>query len=198
MTVAVGDVVRVDVVGDFDTTEDLVNVYQFRAETVVDGSDNAVLTDMATFMRAQYDLLDGLWAANIVWRRIRMANLTTDTLLGEKEFTTTVVGSASGDQGAIQSAILLSLKTNVPRVVMRKYFPIAESSIDGTSRAVTAAQNLVNTYGTTLLQVINAASGNAYRFGYLSPKVAGFVIPNSRQVSPIVATQRRRRPGVGS
>lgn len=198
MPAVVGDVLRVDVVGDFDTTEDLVNTYQFRCETVVDGSDNTLLEDFRVFFRAQYDLMDALWSANILWRRVRCANITTSTLVGERDFTTPVTGTATGEQGAIQSAILLSLKTNVPRVVMRKYFPIAESSIDGTSRATTAAQTLTNNFGTLLLTVINAASGNAYRFGYLSPKVAGFVIPQSRQTSPIIATQRRRRPGVGS
>lgn len=198
MPVALNNVLRVDVRGDFDTTEDLVNVYQFRVDAITDPSDTAVLNDFSVYMRAGYAAMAGLWAANIVWRGVRIANLTTDTLVGEINFTTNVVGTASGDQGAIQAAGLLSLKTNVPRVVMRKYFPVAESSIDGTSRLTTAASNLIATWGTNLLGGFVGASNNDYQFGYLSPKTSSFVVPTTRVVSPIIATQRRRRPGVGS
>lgn len=198
MPVAVGNVLRVDVIGDFDGTEDLVNAYQFRVESVTDPSDAAVLNDFAVFMRAQYALMAGLWAPSVVWRRVRVANISTDTLIGEQTFSTPLPGTAGGDQGAIQASALVSWKSNIPRVVMRKYFPISEPNVGSTSRLVASAVTALQNFGTTLLSVVTGFSNNTYRFGYLSPKTTSFVVPSSRVVSDIVATQRRRRPGVGS
>jgi len=81
---------------------------------------------------------------------------------------------------------------------MRKYFPIAEGQIDGTFRLTSACQTLINTFGTALLTPLFNVTGYTYEFGYLSPKTSLFEVPTSRQVSVVVATQRRRRPGVGS
>lgn len=198
MAVAPGDVIRIDVIGDFNTTSLLVNSYQFKHTSGTSISDADFLTDWIALMRALYDAMKALWTATVIWRRIRAQNITTGLLVGELDFTTTVVGTSAGDMGAIQAAALLTLKTNVPRVVMRKYFPVCELQVDSASRVVSGGITLLNTMGSALLVTQTGLSGHTYKFGYLSPKTSNFEEPNTRLAAPVVATQRRRRPGVGA
>jgi len=198
MAVAPQDVIRIDVIGDFNTSNLLVNSYQFKHTSGTSVSDTDFLTDWIALMRALYDAAKAVWAATVIWRRIRAQNLTTGMLVGEMDFATTVVGTASGDQGAIQVAALITLKTNVPRVAMRKYFPVAEINVDGVSRLTSGATTLLQTFGSALLVTQTGISGHTYKYGFLSPKTSQFEEPLSRSVSPIAATQRRRRPGVGA
>jgi hypothetical protein len=198
MAVAPQDVIRIDVIGDFNGTNALVNSYQFKHTSGTSISDADFLTDLAALLRALYDAMKALWTALVIWRRIRAQNLTTGLLVGELDFSTPVTGTATGDQGAIQSAALVTLKTNVPRVVMRKYLPICENGVDGTSRLTSATVTVLNTFGTALLTPQTGLSGHTYVFGFKSPKTSNFEIPLTRATASVVATQRRRRPGVGS
>lgn len=198
MAVAPQDVVRIDVIGDFNTTNLLVNSYQFKHTSGTSVSDADFLTDWIALMRALYDAAKALYAASVIWRRIRAQNLTTGLLVGEADFSSPVTGTAAGDQGAIQVAALLTLKTNVSRVAMRKYFPVAEINVDSASRITAGAVTLLNTFGSALLTTQTGISGHTYKYGFLSPKTGQFEEPLTRNVSPVAATQRRRRPGVGA
>lgn len=197
MPVLPGDITRVDVIGDMGGTNLIVNTYQFRYESGTVATDSEFVTDMLELLRALYDAAKSLWTAVVVFRRIRAYNLTAGTLLGEADFSTPVTGTAGGEQGAFQSAGLISFKTTLSRVVMRKYLPIAEASIGTSSNLIPASVTLLQAFGSALLPPMVATSGRTYRFGYLSGKAGGFIAPTSRTVSGTVVTQRRRRPGVG-
>lgn len=198
MAVAPQDVIRIDVIGDVGVSNLLVNSYQFKHTSGTSISDADFLTDWIALLRALYDAMKALWTATVVWRKIRAQNVTTGLLVGEADFSTPVTGTAAGDQGAFQVAGLLTLKTNVSRVVMRKYLPVAEASVDGSSRLVAGTVTLLQTFGSALLVTQTGLSGHTYKYGYLSPKTSNFEEPLSRSVSTIAATQRRRRPGVGA
>jgi len=198
MAVAPNDVVRIDVIGDFTGTEDLVNSYQFQHTSGTSISDADFLTDWVALLRALYDAIKALWNANVIWRRIRAQNITTGALVGEQSFSSDVVGSGAGTFMAIQNSGLISFKTSIPRVVTRKYFPLHNTQYDATSKVVAGAVTLLNTFGSALLVTQTGVSGHTYRYGFKSPKTGNFELPLSRVVSPTVVTQRRRRPGVGS
>jgi hypothetical protein len=104
----------------------------------------------------------------------------------------------TGDQGAFQVAALVSFKSAYSRVTMRKYLPVGEGGVGADSKLTSGVQALVAAFGDTLMANMTATSGRAYRFGYKSPTIGFWVLPRSRAVSLIAATQRRRRPGVGS
>lgn len=198
MAIAPNDVVRIDVIGDLDTTEDVVNVYQFKHTSGSSISDADFLTDWALLFRALYDAMKAMWTAVMVWRRIRAVNLTSGLLVGERDFSTPVIGTDASQMSSFQTAALITFKTNVPRVVMRKYLPIAEDQFGGNSRLQAGTITVFETFGSALLTTQTGVSGHTYKFGYLSPKTGNFEEPLSRLVSPVLATQRRRRPGVGS
>lgn len=198
LAVAPQDVLRIDVIGDFNTSNALVNSFQFKHTAGTSISDADTLTDWVALLRALYDAMKALWTALVIWRRIRIQNLTTGLLVGEQDFATPVTGTATGAQGAIQASVLLTLKTNVPRVVMRKYLPLAQTQQGSTSTVIGSAVTLVQTFGSALLVTQTGLSGHTWKFGYKSPKTGQFEEPLSRSVSNVIATQRRRRPGVGA
>lgn len=197
MAIAPNDVVRIDVIGDFGGTEDVVNSYHWQHTSASSISDDDFLLDWIALFRALYDAFKALFTASVIFRKIRAQNLTTGLLVGEKDFSTVVTGVAGGTQVS-QNAGLISLKTNVSRVVMRKYVPVASGQYDANSRLVAGAVTLLQTFGSALLVTQTGVSGHTYRFGFLSPKTASFVTPLTRSVATTVVTQRRRRPGVGS
>lgn len=198
MAVAPNDVIRIDVIGDFNASNALVNSYQFKHTSGTSVSDADTLTDWVALMRALYDAMKALWTALVIWRRIRVQNVTSGLLVGEADFSTPVTGTSAGVQGAIQASGLIVLKTNVPRVVMRKYMPLAQSQQTSASTVVAGGVTLLQTFGSALLVTQTGISGHTYKYGYLSPKTGNFEEPLSRSVSTTIATQRRRRPGVGS
>jgi hypothetical protein len=198
MPVLPSDVVRVDVIGDMNTTNEVVNTYQFQYNSGVTLTDSDFMTDMLALIDALYTAAKAVWTSVVIFRRIRAYNLTAGTLLGEAPFAAPIVGTLAGEQGAFQVAGLTSFKTTLARVTMRKYLPIGEGAVDSVSRLSGPVVTALNTFGTTLLNPIVVPSGRVYRFGYLSPKAGGFIAPTSRQVSLVAATQRRRKPGVGS
>jgi uncharacterized membrane protein YphA (DoxX/SURF4 family) len=198
MTVAPSDVIQISVIGDYDGTEDVVNTYQFKHTSGTSISDTDFLLDWIALMRALYDAFKAIYTTIHVFRRIRAQNLTTGLLVGEMDFSTVVTGTATSSGSSAQSAALVVLKTNVPRVVMRKYIPVGISQIGAGSALVAGARTLLETFGSALLVTQTGVSGHTYKFGFLSPKTTNFEEPLSRAVQVIVATQRRRRPGVGS
>lgn len=198
MAVASGAFLRVDVIGDMDVTNQVVNTFHMQYISGSTASETEVLEDLIELFRALYDAAKGLFTAIVIWRRIRVQQITSGLLVGEMDFVTPVTGTATGDQGAFQSAGLVSFKSSYPRVTMRKYLPVSESMTTNDGRLIAGAQTLLNAFGTTLLSNMTAASARSYRFGYHSPVVGSWVLPNGRTTSPVVATQRRRRPGVGS
>lgn len=198
MSVANNHVLEVAVVGDINGVDDIVNVFQFVTGFVGARDDTDVLDDLAVLIRALYDAIKAMSTAFVVWRRIRVKDLTSGLLVGEQDFATPVTGTSTGNQGSYVVAGLVSLKTNVPRVVMRKYLPISSSNQTTDSKPSSAMVTLMNAFGTALLTPLVNLSGYSYTFGYLSPKTASFVIPSGRTVSATLVTQRRRRPGVGS
>jgi len=114
------DVLRVDVIGDIAGIDMVVNSYQFRYESAAATSDADTLEDLEELLFALYDAIKGLFTALVVWRRIRVQNLTSGLLVGEQTFDTAITGTLAGEQGAYQVAGLLSLMEYWSNVVSYK------------------------------------------------------------------------------
>lgn len=198
MSVQQGEVVRVDVLGDINSADLDVNSYQMQLVTAGPVADADVLTDLRDVFDTLYNLIAAVVHAGVVFRRIRAANLSQGTLIGEVPFAAPIPGISTNDQLPNQLAGVVSFKTNIPRVVLRKFYgPGAENHniADGTISA-SAVGSLVG-IGASLL-TDQVATAGTWRYGYLSPKTQTFVVPLSASVSNIFATQRRRKLNVGA
>jgi hypothetical protein len=188
----------VDLIGDFDVVEDIVNTFQFRLDSASLTDDAQVLDDLISLLESIVTIMKNLATAITVWRRIRVQNISNNTLIGERAFTAPIAGLVSGNPAPPGVAALLSLKTNIPRVVMRKYIGVLpQSTITATGVIAAASVTHLNNLGNFLMSSQIKTNGT-WSYGYLSPKTAGFVRPVSFLSSSVPAYQRRRRQGRGS
>lgn len=195
---SIGDIVRVDLVGEFNQTEDVVN--SFRYEIVAAPASNGdLLDDLKELIEIIVNIIDSVAAALMVWRSIRAYNESTSEVLGEAFFDTPIAGKATGQPGAPHVAALLTMPTGIGRVVLRKYIgPVAESNIDDDGRwFATNASNIATAMAGVLIGNQNATNGT-YRYGHFTQVVGAFVSPNAVVANTSLATQRRRRYNVGS
>lgn len=195
--VAIGEVVRCDLIAEHYSADDVVNVFQFSPSvTVADNAD--VLDDLIAIMTAIVTIVKALANAGTVWERIRAQNITNGLILGEAAFPSAIAGTAVGEPNAAQIAAVVTMKTGVPRVNLRKYWgPLAEAHIDGNGLITSAAQTVVANAGALLLDPFIEANAT-WRYGHQSPKTGLFELPNIVVVPNVPATQRRRRRGIGS
>ena len=198
MTVTNGDIFRVDVVGDYNATDDLVNVYQLQKIAGANISEALAVQDIRDFMDALYTIIKGLQGALAVWRRVRVQNVQTGILLGELAFAAAITGTEAGDSGVAQAAMVASFGTVVPKVTPRKYWgPVAESlttqwgmmGATALSRGADAAAYLLAN------QVL---TNGTWQYGYFSPKSSSWQEPVAALVSAAPGMRRSRRIGTGS
>jgi len=196
--VSTGDAVRVDLVADIDADQDMIGVYQFRLISGDIASEADVLDDLLSIGGAIVTIVRQLCNVLTVWRKIRAVNLTTNTLIGEADFTPNVAGSLTGDQVPYGVAALTTFPTYTPNVRLRKFLGGLDSGVLTASGKITAGgvADLAD-FVTLMLDPFTETNGT-WQYGYLSPKTAGWVGPVSGTVTNVPAYQRRRRQGTGS
>lgn len=198
MTIQNADILRVDVVGAFDSTEDLVNSYQVR---VTDGgpvAEAGALDDLKDFFDAIYQILKTIQHAVVVWEKIRAYNLTQNTLVGELSFDTPIAGTLAVTTQPPQFAGVVNFPTQWGRVTGRKYFgPLTKDASDADGILTAATLTALGNVGDA---IIDAYTGTLIDFhvGYNSPKAMTFVGFNEVDVTSIPSSRRSRRAGVGS
>lgn len=193
-----GQVLRTDLVADFDGVDDIVNVFQHQLSSSSTVEDATLLSDLLTIMTAIATIIKGVSNLLTVWNRIRVTNHTTNTLVGEAAISPTIAGTVSGDSNAPGVSACVLFKTNIPRVVLRKFLgPVSTNALTADGRLGGGVVAVMTNLGLELLepQVIGS---NTYTYGYDSPKALSFVVPTIVSFSTIPAYQRRRRQGVGA
>lgn len=194
-----GETFEIAVYGTGAGGQDLVNVYQVMKTNAPTSTVEDWMDDLLEFFTAIYELVAAIQAAAIVWQKIRVRRTGEDGFVfGDAVFDPPIEGLGAGDVGAAGVCALLSLTTGVSRVTMRKYFgTLAESVINADGEITSTALSTVLGIGTLLLEPY-VASTNEIQYGYLSPKVDGWVVPTAAIAWTEPAYQRRRRRGAGS
>jgi hypothetical protein len=191
------DVLRVDVIGDFNTANALVNAYQFR---VTEGGGVAVadaLTDLVALVTALLGILKALSTAETVWRRIRVSNITQDVVYGETNLASAIGGTASGDPNAPGVCALMYARTLEPRIQLRKFWgPLAEVHLNNEGIVYSSTQTVLAN-ACALLAADYVGTYATYRYGLFSPKLNQWIEPVVVAYTTIPAYQRRRRQGRG-
>ena len=198
MTTNQYDVFEVSARTEFNSVEDVVNVYQFQYQDVGSQADALTIVDILTIIESVYSIINAAMSILQVYRDVRIANKTQGTILGTFGFLTLTAGSNASPPVAPGVCFLVSWNTPVPRVGMRKYYGVmteANTDADGTWSSGLVAVG--TTIGALLASPLGGPTGN-YLFGYLSPKTGIFELPTGVLVTDIPAYQRRRRQGRGS
>ena len=198
MAVNPQDVLEVVARTEFNGVDDIINVYQYQFDNVVAIDENLVITDILTIIEGLYIAWNAFQSILVLYRDIRIRNVTQNVTYGLFSWPTLIAGAAAAGALPPGNAGVINLDTGVPRVILRKFFGgLTFGSMDADSTLEIATVNaLIN----ISLQLITDSVGlsGTYKYGYLSPKVAGFVRPQGAVVSDITGYQRRRKQGRGA
>jgi hypothetical protein len=193
-----GDVLEVTVAHDNGTSGEQLNRLQFILGTPAPVDEADVLDDISEMVQALYNLVKSIISLRNILREVKVFNVTQDRLMGATDAGTYEGGTAADPALPRGNALYLHFVTNVPRVILSKYLPSPSQSQVGAGGLLTPAvtEDLV-AYGTVLLNE-QFFGTRGYKYGYLSPKVMEFVLPEVLVVRDVMAYQRRRKSGSGS
>lgn len=198
MTVNVNDVLRVDVEGDFDGSELIMNSYQFRHEGASAISDQDAKDDMRQLLEGLCNAIDFLYDVLVVFRRIRVQNLTTGLAMGEEPFATPVTGTGLGGATPPGIAALVEFGLENSNGKARKFYgPVAQN-------ALSSQGNLLSTWVTPLVAAVESffspilVVNSVWEFGHLGGTPATWSQWTTIEGSTNPAYQRRRRRGRGA
>ncbi len=192
------DKIEVAVVGEFDGTEEVVNVFQFNVDSVVGLTAGNYLDNFKELVEAILDIMDGLVTAYTIWRRFRVKNKTQDTATEYVELDAAHPGTVAGESLPSGVALLSVFRTTAPKIVLRKYVGVPGETMneyDGqwTTAALVGAANFVTLM---LAQIVTTES--AFTYGHWSPDTLSWYEPSSGYINTEPAYQRRRRRGTGT
>lgn len=198
MTIQIGDVLEVSARMEFDSVDDIVNVYQFVLGTPGPITDAQGVSDVIQIMEDLYTLWLSAMSLLVAFRDLRVRNVTQQTVLGTFPWPTLTVGTNVNDALPPGVAALINFTSDIARVTPRKYFGgITEVSNDSEGTWVAGLVTTMTNTAAFLLAVRVQAFGD-WLYGYESPKAASFVFPTGGVVTDVPAYQRRRKQGRGS
>lgn len=199
MTIPVtGDIVEVAVEAEWDGTEDVVHVYQFKMGAGTLATQATWENELAVLVNALITIAKGYAQLLTVYRRYRARNITQQTPTEHFELGTPVTGSVAGDTLASGTAFLFVFRTGKPRTTLRKFFGVpSKNDLDNDGRwaigrLVVAAADIA-----TMIAPFSTAS-TTWQYGHWDALTSTFWAPNSGYAPADPAYQRRRRAGRGS
>lgn len=198
MTVATGDTVRADVIGDWNGSVEVVQSYQFKLATGGPLADALALDDLADIFEDIWLLAKLLYNTLMTVRRLKARLVPSGVLLGEHIFSPVLVGLQASDISSTTVTAPLSFLSTVPRVILRKsYGPIAENQVDPAGELGAAPLAQLTLISALMLADMVEVNGT-WEYGFYSPKTLGFVRPVAAVFSSAPGTMARRRLGRGS
>lgn len=197
MALATGDIVRADVIADYNAGSDIVNTYHFRL-TTGGMAESAAVDRIIEIMESIYAVIGAILPLLYTIRNIRIVNVTQGTDVGNGNIADTTPGAVTGDTQGLQCAFGVSLGTSRLRVRGRKFLgPVCESQV-ADEGLVTSGPLLDLVDYAAILTAPIVVTGSTWQAGVIATSDSAWLPFISATISPTVVTQRRRRLGVGA
>jgi hypothetical protein len=180
-------------------TADVINVWHAQITGYMGGSDAQVAQELVDEISTNYQLIDQD-IAGTASVDMSVVNVTTGAVLGSMAWNPVLGAGSSGDQVPPQASMFCYFRTGFSRRIGRKFVgTVNEASQNNgiiSAGVITALGNFAAAF---LGPIVGATTGNTYRFGVYNPnKSPTFLMFVEYVVRNYLATQRRRRFGVGS
>lgn len=194
----INDVIEITMEGEFDSTEDVQNVFQMICGSTTIATQAEWQTDLNTIVNALLNIMKGYASIITWWRSYRVRNLTQGTPTEQYYLSPAVQGILTGDSLASGVCALWVFRTNIPGVTLRKFLgPPTENVNDAggkwsSSFLATGAADLA-----TMMAGFTAAKSQWW-YGHYHVPTASPAFPTSAFMPSEPAYQRRRRRGRGS
>ena len=193
-----GDILRLAAVMQYQTSDDIVNVYHLQNLGTVGVTFAFAAPLLGNYMDSIMAFMTTQLSNALLPVNLSLSNVTQGTVFGSFAWGVWAGGTGSGDALPGALACLAFARTSLPRVQIRKYYgPWTESGITGgqwLSTVTTPAQQAMAYHITSQFLGTNlTVQGVAYN-ATLARATAGVSAHSS--ANPV--TQRRRRRGRGS
>jgi hypothetical protein len=197
MPIADGDILRAVAKMSFGAS-DVQNVYHIKCDVITDPGDTSVLAAVIDALNTAYDYIDTLINDDISFDTIGLWNVTTETFIGEDDWSTLTAGGGTGTNLPVQCSPMVLFNTNVNRSQGRKFLPIVATgslTADGVCNST-----LLTALGGFATYLLNGITGTGWSgaYGNWNPDLLRFVEWATAYVSQTLKTQRRRYVGSGS
>lgn len=197
-TLEAGDVIEVSVQGDFDGTEDVFNVFQYKCTTGYTTDENGFAEDMKELVEAVIAIIKASVGVLTIYRRFR-AQIITQVDAGRLiELDAAVPGTVVGASSPSGVCALWVFRIDKPRSSLRKYIgTISEEDVGTNGGFVSGALTRGATaIGSLMTQIVTTL--DVYKYGHYDPVLEVFHKPTGGYMNGEPAYQRRRRRGAGS
>lgn len=198
MPTDLGDVIEVAARAEFNGTEDIINVYQFSLGTPGPVSDEQTVDDIINIMELIYSILITFQTGVVLYRDLRLRNVTQTRVLGVHPWPTLTAGESESVPMPPGNAVVMNFTTDVPRVTPRKFLGglvVATLDPDG---SLTTSTVLATLEIADILLNVQSEVGGDYLYGHFSAKTLKMEFPLGAVVSDVSGYQRRRKQGRGS
>lgn len=198
MTVAVGDIVRVTAKFSWGSDENL-NVFHVKNNGSSGVDDAAFMTAVAAWLDGTWQLINTHLASGMSYVSIEGYNVTQDAPIDEVAWPTLTAGAQTTDSAyALQTAALVKFGTQVAKSQGRKFIAgLTEAGVQGAGLLnSTVASALIGFAGRLITGF--TASGEQFDFGNWNDTLSRFALWTYSEIGNYLATQRRRKAGVGS
>ena len=197
MTVQVGDIIRVTCKMGYAAGA-VQNVYHYKHIGSGSVPDATFMSALGTEMNTNYTTINAYLAPGFMYHTIEAFNVTQDAPIDEIAWPSLTVGTGSGtDSYATQCAALVKFPTATARSQGRKYLGgLMEGYVGSGGLIESAFLTALGSFATAMLSGFSAG-GEDFEAGNWNPSLARFAAWIAGVVADRVATQRRRRAGVG-
>lgn len=197
MTVLGGDVMRVTANMVVNGSDLIQNVFYVKMDDAGEEEDVTVRQAVAAHLDTAWQNLESKISPQVVFTTIEFYNLTQDVPMLPITWPSPPVGSAVGALLPLQTGILVSFPTLAKRSTGKKYLGgLTISAITEGGRVETGHIGSAGLWAEDIIGTILADDSILY-VGHVQKLTGTFVIWDQYLVSGIIATQRRRRIGVG-
>lgn len=192
-----GDILKVVASMSIGVGVTVQNVYHVIVAEVGGVDDGDIPDDMGEWLEDIYTEINPHIPNDLVYEEYSLQNVTVDLDLGTHGFPSMTIGGSSSEFLPTQVAPLVRVRTDVPGVEGRKFFPtFVEANTTNGQFSPTAVNNMLDA-GQVAYAPWVATSGNNYQ-GTVYNREFGIARPPTEIIATSnPATQRRRRVGRG-
>lgn len=200
MALSEGQTLRVVARMQGTQSQDIINVWHTRCTTLVDGTPEDVVDDIAAKLSSNYQLLKSVIAQTQVSQDLSVVNVSNGEVYGTHAWTTPFAGTATGEELPPQMSLFSYFRTGYSRRVGRKFWGITAEALADAGLTVASVATTMGTFLASWLGPwTGSVTGNTYYWGVYNPNfVLQFLDFTEALYTSRMMVQRRRRPQVGS
>ena len=200
MSVAEGDMLRVACSQQTGDSDDNINVFHFGVSLPpTPNTDNALLSDISTKISLIYSQIEGVLSNGLTAVDITVYSVSDDRPIGVTAWGAGYSGGlGSGEGMPAADCLLVLLPTSVKRTIGRVYLSPFTEGGQAFGTWTSTLRTTVQDFIAELLAIDPGPNGSILNYGVYKRSDGLLYEPTASRTVPIVAYQRRRKPGRGS